>query len=230
MIHVILPYVGSRKLAFYLAMEEWLAKRCATGQEFFFMWQTDPTVIYGRNQDIEAEVNLDYCRGHHIDVVRRKSGGGCVYSDSGNLMLSYITGGTNTKSIFALFLDHISMVLHSLGFNAVKTEHNDILVMGRKVSGNAFYALPRSSIVHGTLLYNVDFSEMTSAITPSAEKLQSHGVRSVRQRVVNIRDIASELTLETIRERFVTLLCQGELKLSDADVGEIEEIEKTYYQ
>ncbi len=58
---------------------------------YFFSWQVNPTVICGRNQEIDKEVNLAYCRANGIDVVRRRSGGGCVFADRQNFMFSFIT-------------------------------------------------------------------------------------------------------------------------------------------
>lgn len=228
MIHVTFPNSDSRRLTFYLATEEWLAHRCSSTEAYFFLWQTTPTVIFGRNQDMEAEVNLNYCREHSIDVVRRKSGGGCVYSDMGNLMMSCITPNTNAADVFARFINTVADVLRELGFDAVKTEHNDILIDGRKVSGNAFYALPRSSIVHGTLLYDVNFDEMTHAITPSTTKLHSHGVKSVRQRVVNLRSLAPQLSLNTVKKQLITHFCDSMRILTEGEIAEIEKIEQNY--
>ena len=74
--NIVLPDKNERSLAFYLAMEEYVAKHVEG--EAVFVWRVAPTVIIGRNQDLEAEVNLDYCRNHGVKVVRRKSGGGCV--------------------------------------------------------------------------------------------------------------------------------------------------------
>ena len=175
MVYVKLPDTAQRRLVFYLAMEEYLASKCGkeTDEEFFFLWQVSPTVIFGRNQDIEAEVNIDFCKENDIQFYRRKSGGGCVYADMGNIMISYITPDKNVGIVFNRYLDSLAGALGSMGFDAVKTEHNDILISGKKVSGNAFYALPHSSIVHGTLLVDVDFNMMASAITPSKEKLES---------------------------------------------------------
>ena len=86
--NIVLPDKTERSLAFYLAMEEYVAK--VVDGDSFFVWRVSPTVIIGRNQDLEAEVNLDYCRSHDVKVVRRKSGGGCVYSDMGNVLISYV--------------------------------------------------------------------------------------------------------------------------------------------
>ena len=74
--HIVLPDAERRSLAFYLAMEEFVAGKYE--DEAFFVWRVEPTVIIGRNQDLEAEVNLKYCRDRGVHIVRRRSGGGCV--------------------------------------------------------------------------------------------------------------------------------------------------------
>ena len=85
--YIALPTNEPRRLSFYLAMEEYVARNL-NEPDCFFMWQVEPSVIYGRNQVVENEVNLAYCREHGIQVYHRKSGGGCVYADMDNLMLS----------------------------------------------------------------------------------------------------------------------------------------------
>ncbi len=145
-----LPDALQRPLSFYLAMEEYVAAAYGCG---FFVWRVPPTVIIGRNQDLESEVNLPFCREHGVRVVRRKSGGGCVYADLGNLMLSYITPQKGVELVFGEFLGKLCSFLSGLGLEAVRSEHNDVLVGGRKVSGNAFFVHPKASIVHGTLLH-----------------------------------------------------------------------------
>lgn len=78
-----LPSDEMRRLTFYLAMEEHAAhllKRDDSFDELFFMWRVNPTVIFGRNQLIDSEVNVRYCEENGIEYYRRKSGGGCVYA------------------------------------------------------------------------------------------------------------------------------------------------------
>lgn len=174
-------------LAWYLDQEIRLAQDVS--EELFFCWRVSPTVIYGRHQQREAEVNEAYCREHGIQVVQRKSGGGCVYADRGNLMISLISPDTHPEVVFERFMRMLAGSLQVLGLQAVSTAHNDILVDGRKVSGNACYALPNATIVHGTLLYDVNLDALACAITPSEAKLRKHAVRSVRQRVTNIRPL-----------------------------------------
>lgn len=91
--NVIIPSGPQRSLAFYLAMEEYMAREFS--DDVFFTWRVPPTVIIGRNQVLENEVNLPFCRSKGIKVFRRRSGGGCVYADYGNIMLSYVSGRTD---------------------------------------------------------------------------------------------------------------------------------------
>lgn len=205
MTHVAQP--KGRPLQWYLDEEIRLAQDVQ--EDLFFCWVAPPTVIYGRHQLKDAEVNIPYCEAHGIAVVQRKSGGGCVYADGGNLMLSLISPDTHSEAVFERFLQQVADVLRSLGLDAVTTAHNDILVAGRKVSGNACYALPNATIVHGTLLYDVNHEALEHAITPSADKLQKHAVQSVRQRVMNIRPLLSDIrNIDDLAQAFITRLCQ----------------------
>ena len=171
----------------YLQKEQDVLK--SVEEPTLFTWIVSPTVIYGKHQSAEAEVNEAYCRENGVAVVQRKSGGGCVYADEGNLMISFITPSTHSEQVFADYLKMVAQVLQTKGLPAVTTAHNDILVDGRKVSGWACYTAPTGTIVHGTLLYDVNISRMLQAITPTADKLAKHGVASVRQRVANLREL-----------------------------------------
>ena len=173
----------------YLAIEQDLVKSVA--EPMLFTWMVSPTVIYGRHQDAAVEVNEPYCREHGIAVVQRKSGGGCVYADEGNLMISFVSPSTHSEAVFAFFLDRLSRALRAKGLPAVTTAHNDILVDGRKVSGCACFTSPTGTIVHGTLLYDVNLEAMLAALTPGTDKLAKHGVASVRQRVANLRELTT---------------------------------------
>lgn len=232
MIYAQLPAEGDhtgRPLPFYLAMEEWLARR--SGHEsYFFMWQVDPTVICGRHQDVELETDLGFCRSHGIRVVRRKSGGGCVYADRNNIMMSYITPSADVVTTFAEYTSGVAAMLRSIGLDATAdTSRNDVMICGRKVSGNAFYHLPGRSIVHGTMLYDADLATMAGAITPSRAKLQSKGVKSVESRITTVRE-HSPIGLEEFKRAVRESLCGNRtLVLTESDVAEIEAMEQEYY-
>ena len=148
--HIVLQDNAPRRLSFYLAMEEYVARRMPHIEDAFFMWQVEASVIFGRNQVMENEVNTTYCREHDIQMYRRKSGGGCVYADMGNVMLSFITSNDSVTLTYNRYVNMVLLVLHKMGIEAKASGRNDILIGDRKVSGNAFYQLPGRSIVHGT--------------------------------------------------------------------------------
>lgn len=183
----------------YLAYEQQLAAEVT--EPTFFTWVVPPTVIYGQHQVREQEVNEAYCRENHIAVVQRQSGGGCVYADQGNVMLSYIAPSAHATQEFEWFLNQVAHALQQLGYPAVTTEHNDILVDGHKVSGFACHKLPNATIVHATMLYDVNLEALQNAITPSVEKLEKHAVQSVRQRVMNLRSIKDIGTTQAFRNK-----------------------------
>lgn len=220
------PFSDIRRLSFYLATEEYLALHYPPG-EYFFMWQVHPSVIFGRNQLIENEVNIDYCRKNGIQMYRRKSGGGCVYSDFSNIMFSFITPDFNKEFVFDKYLGKVVDVLQGLGLDAHFSGRNDILIGEHKVSGNAFYKVVDKAIVHGTMLFATDISVMVQAITPANEKLISKGIDSVRKRVTNLNEHLS-IDIETFKGVMRTRLCDGAMTLTEEDVKGIEEIEKTY--
>ena len=186
---LVVHYPEGLSLAEYLQIEQDLVKNVQ--EPTLFTWIVKPTVIYGRHQSAEVEVNEDYCRQNGIAVVQRKSGGGCVYADSGNLMISVITPSIHSEEVFAEVLDFVVQALQNKGIPAVTTEHNDILVEGKKISGWACYTTPTGTIVHGTMLYDVNVEALQQAITPTQEKLHKHGVASVRQRVANLKELTN---------------------------------------
>ena len=226
--YINLPDETQHRLCFYLAMEEYVAQRFVDDDDCFFMWQVEPTVIFGRHQVIENEVNIDYCKENGIQFYRRKSGGGCVYADRNNVMLSYVTRDDNVEKTFARYMalvaDALSNILH---IDTVKTQNNDLLIGESKGSGNAIYHIPGKIIAHGTLLYDTVMKNMISAITPSSEKLQKHGVESVRQRITLLKD-HTDMPLEEIKSNLRNYVCHSAVTLTEADVEAIKEIEKEY--
>ena len=236
-IHIHLP--AGKRLVWYLAAEEYFAQRIHTLRQGFgndsgevlFTWIVPPTVIFGRHQVMQNEVNIDFCQVHHIAMYRRKSGGGCVYADEGNLMVSYISTSPHSEQVFQHYLDRMSECLRTMGYDAVKSTHNDIMVGEHKVSGNACFALTNATIVHGTLLYDVDFEVLQQAITPSQEKLAKHGVQSVRQRVMNLKNIANRVDLKStqaLARKIEEFWCNQTYIPTENDLLEIGKIEEEY--
>lgn len=221
--------IKNRRLPFFLALEEWVARHMPAG-EYFFSWQVDPTVICGRNQEIDKEVNLDYCRKNGIDVVRRRSGGGCVFADRQNFMFSFITASDKVVEIFAAYTAMIAGALRETGINATATGRNDITINDRKVSGNAFYHIPGRSIAHGTMLYDFDPVHISNAITPSKAKLESKGVKSVPMRVTSLKREGISLSPSEFEAHMIGRITDGDpYILTEKDINEVEDIERGYY-
>lgn len=236
-LYVNLP--ANKRLVWYLAAEEYFAKQIhnllqANGMdhgELLFTWIVSPTVIFGRHQVMENEVNIPFCKENNIAMYRRKSGGGCVYADVGNLMISSISASAHSEQVFQDYLDRMSDCLRALGYKAVKSTHNDIMIGEHKVSGNACFALPTATIVHGTMLFDVNFDALQQAITPSKEKLAKHGVESVRQRVMNLKDIANTLELTTTQQlakKIQDFWCNQTYTPTADDLLAIDNIEQEY--
>ena len=227
MIYIALKTEKTRRLSFYLAMEEYVARKLNGNEDCFFMWQVEPSVIFGRNQLIENEVNLEYCNAKGIRTYRRKSGGGCVYADMSNIMFSYITRSENVSMTFDRYTNMVTDMLRTLGVPAEASGRNDIMIEGRKVSGNAFYHIPGHSIVHGTMLYDTNMENMVASITPSDEKLISKGVKSVRQHIALLKDYTA-MNIEEFKTFVRQNMCDKELTLTEEDIWKIEEIEQEY--
>ena len=225
--YISLPVSETRRLSFYLAMEEFVARHLDE-PDAFFMWQVEPSVIFGRNQVLENEVNVAYCREHDIKLYRRKSGGGCVYADMDNLMLSFITTEENVNFAFNRFVNMILLVLRRLGIEATGTQHNDIMIGDRKVCGTACYHVGGRSIVHSTMLYDTNMEHMLNAITPGPEKLEKKGIQSVRQRITLLKDYTTLEGVEALKQLIRDTLCVGERQLSQDNVAKIEAIEASY--
>ncbi|MCQ2287759.1 MAG: lipoate--protein ligase [Muribaculaceae bacterium] len=221
-----LPDNETHILPFYLAMEEY-ATRILCPDDIFFMWQVNPTVIFGRNQVIQNEVNLDYCNANGIEYYRRKSGGGCVFADMNNIMFSYITRSDNVTTTFERYTGTVVDMLKKLGLNASDNSRNDIMIDGLKVSGNAFYHIPGFSIVHGTMLFDTDMHHMSNAITPSQHKLQSKGVKSVPSRITTLSQHLS-MDITQFKAFVRDTMCDGEVMLNDSDIDNIHAIEQQY--
>ncbi len=208
-------------------MEEWAALNFPD-KEVFFTWAVQPTVIIGRHQCLEAEVDTAYCRDQGIDIVRRLSGGGCVYADPQNLMVSYVCPSLRpAPDVFAEFVERLAGVLRTLGLKAEVSGRNDITIEGGKVSGCAYYNTGTHAIVHTTMLFGANPVVMTRAITPEKAKLAARGVKSVASRITTISEHNPALTIPRFREALGSLIDE-EMTLTAEQEQQIREIEARY--
>ena len=224
--YILLPKPDTiHQLPFYFAVEEYVARHY-TDDDYFMGWRVNPTVMLGRNQLIDNEVNTDYCKEHKIDIFRRKSGGGCIYADKGCIQFSYISRAVNANKAFADYMQRMADLLKGLKIDAQLSGRNDILINETKVSGCAFYQLSNRSVLHNSLLFDTQLDHLSNALTPAKEKLQSKGVESVRQRVTNVATY-TQLDILAFMDYVRQEMCGTEvLELTEEDMKGVAEIEK----
>lgn len=224
--YILLPKPDTiHQLPFYFAIEEYVARHY-TDDDYFMGWRVNPTVMLGRNQLIDNEVNTDYCKEHKIDIFRRKSGGGCIYADKGCIQFSYISRAVNANEAFTAYMQRMADLLKGLKIDAQLSGRNDILINGTKVSGCAFYQLSNRSVLHNSLLFDTQLDHLSNALTPAKEKLQSKGVASVRQRVTNVATY-TQLDILTFMDYVRQEMCGTEvLELTEEDMKGVAKIEK----
>ena len=191
--------------AYNLALEELLASEYE--REFLMLWRNGRSVIVGRNQNTLAEIDADAVRELGVAVVRRTTGGGAVYHDLGNFNYTIACFGRFTQlESFAESAAVVVAALKRMGIAAEFSGRNDILVDGRKVSGSARRVFRDRTLFHGTMLFDVDLSVLGRVLHPDAEKIFSKGVKSVRSRVMNLRELFPAWSVEEFREKFVAAL------------------------
>src|SRR5699024_5835846 len=129
-------------------------------------------------------------------------GGGAVYHDEQNLNFSFITKDDGES--FQNFKELIQPVVDALNKKGVPAEmqgRNDIVVEGRKISGNAMFSTRGRMFSHGTLMLNSEVEELTKALKVNKLKIESKGIKSIRSRVANISEyLDEELTMDGFKE------------------------------
>ena len=157
------------------------------GAFILYFWQNSDTVVIGRNQEAKVECNLDLMKEKNILLLRRETGGGAVFHDKNNLNFSFIVPKNAYNTLKSMEI--IKNAIKTLNFEAEISGRNDILINGKKISGNAYYKSKDSVLHHGTILIDTDFKKMESVLTPDISKLQTGCVKSVKSRVLNLKEI-----------------------------------------
>lgn len=183
-----------------LATEEYLTMNAREGEVALFLWQNAHTIVIGRNQNPWRECNVEKIKEDKVYLSRRMSGGGAVYHDMGNLNFTFIA--RDDFYDIGKQTDTILLACRILGINAVKTGRNDLVVNEQKFSGHAYYSSNGYNYHHGTIMMDVDFNDMPKYLRPSAAKLKSKGVESVRSRVTNLKDYLPKMS----RKKLITTM------------------------
>ncbi|MBQ8310921.1 MAG: lipoate--protein ligase [Clostridia bacterium] len=175
-----------------LAVEEYLFLHAT--DDLFMLWQNEPTVVIGKNQNAYAEINMDAVEKRGIHIARRITGGGAVYHDLGNLNYTFISAARGTSLDFAYFTAPVIEALACVGICAELSGRNDLVTDGKKFSGNAQYSANGKTLHHGTLLFDSDLEMLSSVLRVDEEKLRTKAIRSVHARVTNLKPLVSEIS------------------------------------
>ena len=214
---------------FNLASEEYLLKH--RKEYFIYLWINAPAVIVGINQSTVQEVNLDYTTSHGIKVVRRQTGGGAVYHDLNNLCYTVIAPFRENVDNYRRFTAPVIEYLNTLGVKAEFSGRNDIVIDGKKISGNAQTVSGGRIMHHGTLLFDTDMTALTFALKPNKLKTESKGIKSVRARVTNIKQYLPDMTVEEFKnglKEYFKKTCE-EYVLTENDIAEIDKLVRDKY-
>jgi len=216
--------------AWNLAAEEYMltTRKEAIGM----LWRNGPSVIIGKNQDLEAEVDRDLAEERGIAIVRRITGGGAVFHDLGNLNFTYMFTFEGAHEMdFEPFARPAVEALAAMGVEAGLSGRNDILVDGKKVSGCAHACVGNRALYHGTLLFSADLSKMEGLLRYSEEKYRGRGIKSVSARVENLSHWIKGMDVNEFMARMRDLLAKGSERSSftDKEIAGIDKLRAEKY-
>lgn len=225
-----------------LAIEYFLLNEKHFDEPILLFYINENAIIIGKNQNTYEEINQDGVDQLGVQVVRRFSGGGAVYHDMGNICFCFITkdDGDSFRD-FGKFTQPVIEALHKMGATGAELQgRNDLLIDGKKFSGNAMYSNNGWLTAHGTLMLDLDVSVLPQILRPKAEKIESKGIKSVRSRVTNIKPYLSEAYQDLDILQFREVLLKNifetddittikEYVLTDEDWEKIEELRATYF-
>ncbi|HEY7878140.1 MAG TPA: lipoate--protein ligase, partial [Gemmatimonadaceae bacterium] len=228
---------GSTDPTLNLALEEYALLNLDLSESYLLFYVNRPSIIIGKHQNTIEEINCDRVEERDIAVVRRISGGGAVYHDLGNLSFSFITRYTPQRfNNYAEFTGPVVQALRDLEVPAELTGRNDIVVQGRKVSGNAQVVRGERMFSHGTLLLDSNLDDITLALRPKPGKVESKGIQSIRSRVANISEFLRQpLGMDEFRAALLARLFPGSApaprhEFAGADRDRIRELADAKYR
>jgi|LGVE01.1.fsa_nt_gb lipoic acid synthetase len=229
MLYINTRQINQNSCAYFFGLEEYLIKDYKFTDDIFLLWTVNPSVMIGRHQVTSFEIDEKFVKDNNIEIIRRNSGGGAVYTDHGCIQFSFITDKKNHTNIFESHVSKIITAIRKLGIDAVFTGRNDILVNGRKFSGNAEYIYKDKMVVHGTILFNSNFDNLIGSLTPDKSKLTKHAISSVKARVINIGTLL-DTNIGGFCDYLIDEIKTSEINVKDLDKTRIHQYESKFYK
>ncbi len=182
-----------------------------------------PYVCVGFHQEVEREVDLDYCRGTGLPVYRREVGGGAVYLDRNQLFVQWIfhpeSLPESLEEKFRFYVEPIVRTYRELGIEASYRPVNDIHVAGRKIGGTGAARIGLAEILVGSFMFDFDKKTMARVLRVSSEKMRDKVFQSLEQYMTTMKEILPELPG---REKVKKLYLEKTAELLDAELEEGE--------
>lgn len=212
-----------------LATEEYFLRQ--KKGDYFLLWQNEPCIVVGRNQNTRAEINHEYVQKNALPVVRRLTGGGAVFHDLGNLNYTFIEEGASDKfGNYGVFAQPVLETLADMGICATLSGRNDLLIDGKKFCGNAQTLWHGRMMHHGCILFSANVNHLSEALRINPLKIQSKGIKSVRSRVTNIAEhLQTPMTVTDFRNRLLEkVLSQPGSEMYELTPADQQAIETLY--
>lgn len=236
---------GHNSAAFNMALDEVLIKRIAAGESEpslrFYGWKPHAVSI-GYFQSLEAEVDQEKCNEYGVDVVRRQTGGGAVFHDNEVTYSMHIPLEANLvpKKIlesYGAICDGIIQGLGDLALEAQFVPLNDIIVGGKKISGNAQTRKQGILLQHGTILQGVDVDTMFDLLKVPDEKMKGKLITAIKERVTSVEqqlghEVAFDDTVAALTNGFQKAFDGVEFykdELSEEEVAAVEALAAEKY-
>jgi lipoate-protein ligase A len=189
-----------------LSLEDYLL-RADVHLPVLFFYVNRPSVVMGRFQNPWLETNLSYLVKNDIWLVRRQSGGGCVYQDFGNLNFSFITPDPIINK-----RKHVELLQAAFKKADILLEispRNDLWLEGKKISGSAYKQTKFSSYHHGTFLVSSDLNKLEDALKHTLVPKKTKSIASVRSKVTTLQEkhpgVEIEDVIDLIAHHFGTI-------------------------
>ncbi|MCK5415427.1 MAG: lipoate--protein ligase family protein [Thermoplasmata archaeon] len=226
--------------AWAMALEEVLVEGVASGgPPTIRFWRWDPSAAtIGRFQDVDAEVDLEFCHLHGIEVVRRMSGGGAVFHEADGEFVYSITvpEGDFPRGVveaYSAVLDLVIEGLAKLGVEGWVKDDNNLMVGDRKVSGNSQRRSQGILQVHGTVLVDADEGTMFSVLKArSGQPVEGRATPSKHHPVVGLGSLC-DASYDKVYDAVRRGLLKGDpyvvTSWTEAELTKAEDLVRTKY-
>jgi lipoate-protein ligase A len=153
----------------------------------------DPYVCIGYHQDLEKEVDVQFCQENSLPIFRREVGGGGTYLDNNQLFYQLILHKDNPlaprdkSTFYRKFLQPPIDTYREIGIPAEYKPVNDIIAHSRKISGNGAGEIGDYLILVGNLILDFNYEMMSRVLRVPDEKFRDKVYKSMRENLSTIK-------------------------------------------